>query len=136
MWLGELIVLVLFFGLGVGLTPTAHSEAFAKKRGTEDATRLRRETIDRSRAEYRARNAQSHQLFKISIGTLVLGFGLVMLFDFPGSDGSLSPQADLLVSVGWIVQVASLVVLLVVLLKERRYVVDALRRAGIERGSK
>jgi hypothetical protein len=64
MWLGELIVLVCFIGLGAALTPTAFPDAYARKTGKDDWFRQRREVLDRSRADYRARNPRSQQLSK------------------------------------------------------------------------
>jgi hypothetical protein len=133
MWLGELIVLVCFFGLGAALTPTAFPDAYARKTGNDAWFRQRRDVIDRSRADYRARNPQSQQVFKVGVGVLVAGFAMVMLWNIPGNDGYLSSGAGLVVSLGWILQVIALPVILGTIVLERRYIVDALRQAGVRR---
>jgi hypothetical protein len=133
MWLGELIVLVCFFGLGAVLTPTAFPDAYARKTGKDAWFRQRREVIDRSRADYRESNPQSQLVFKVGVGVLVAGFAMVMLWNIPGHDGSLSTGAAFVVSLGWILQVIALLVILGTIILERRHVVDALRRAGVRR---
>jgi hypothetical protein len=131
MWLVEFIFVVGFFLGGAALMPTPHSDAFARKRGIEESNRLKRDTIRRSLAEYKAANPLSDRIYRASIVMFVVGFGLVMLFDISAPESGLSTPSTVVVALGYLVQTLALATFTYVAIAKRRFITAALRDQSV-----
>lgn len=126
MWLAEFIFLLVFFVSG-SVTPTAQSDAVARRRNVEDRNRLKREAIRRANEDFRIEYPMYAQVYTVSIGTFFLGAVLVLVWAIPG--------LTFMIALGYVVQVLSLCVFVVCALKKRKYVVSEPRAKGLGRNS-
>ena len=81
MWLAEFVFVLGFFVTGAALMPAPQSDAVARRRGTEESDRRKRETIRRALADYKIDNPRSERVYRVSVVLFVVGVGLVLLFD-------------------------------------------------------
>jgi len=131
MWLAEFVFVLGFFVTGAALMPAPQSDAVARRRGTEESDRRKRETIRRALADYKIDNPRSERVYRVSVVLFVVGVGLVLLFDISAPGSGLSTASAVMVVVGYLLQAAAIATFINAAVDKRRFVTAALRDEGV-----